>query len=81
VSYRPEFEAALRLFARASEAMHERGFQRPILVGGAAAEFYTVSALTTGDFDVCTLRQPEFEEDCNAAVSCAHPAPAPCSRA
>lgn len=61
--YRPEFEAALRLFARASEAMHERGFQRPILVGGAAAEFYTVSALTTGDFDICTLRQPELEEE------------------
>lgn len=62
-AYRPEFEAALRLFARASEAMHRRGFQRPILVGGAAAEFYTVSTLTTGDFDVCTLRQPEFEEE------------------
>jgi hypothetical protein len=61
--YRPEFEAALRLFARASEAMHRRGFQRPILVGGAAAEFYTVSALTTGDFDICTLRQPELEEE------------------
>lgn len=62
-AYRPEFEAALRLFARASEAMHRRGLQRPILVGGAAAEFYTVSALTTGDFDICTLRQPEFEEE------------------
>jgi hypothetical protein len=62
-AYRSEFEAALRLFARASEAMHRRGFQRPILVGGAAAEFHTVSALTTGDFDVCTLRQPEFEEE------------------
>ena len=34
-AYRPEFEAALRLFARASEAMHRRGLQRPILVGGA----------------------------------------------
>jgi hypothetical protein len=53
----------LRLFARASEAMHERGFQRPILVGGAAAEFYTTSALTTGDLDICTLRQPELEEE------------------
>jgi hypothetical protein len=62
-AYRPEFEAALRLFARASDAMHRRGFQRPILVGGAAAEFYTVSALTTGDFDICTLRQPELEEE------------------
>ena len=56
-AYRPEFEAALRLFARASEAMHARGFQRPILVGGAAAEFYSQSAITTGDFDLCTFRQ------------------------
>lgn len=61
--YRPEFEAALRLFARASEAMHQRGFQRPILVGGAAAEFYSTSALTTGDFDICTVRQSELEEE------------------
>jgi hypothetical protein len=52
--YRPEFEAALRLFAQVSEAMHRRGLQRPILVGGAAAEFWSVSALSTGDFDMCT---------------------------
>ena len=42
--YRPEFEAALRLFARASEAMHRRRLQRPILVGGAAVKFYTTGA-------------------------------------
>ena len=61
--YRPEFTAALRLFARISEAMSQRGFQRPILVGGAAAEFYSTSALTTGDFDICTIRQSELEEE------------------
>jgi hypothetical protein len=62
-AYRPEFEAALRLFAQASEAMHRRGFQRPVLVGGAAAELWSLSAVTTGDFDICTLRQPELEEE------------------
>lgn len=61
--YRPEFEAALRLFARVSEAMHNRGLSRPILVGGAAAEFYSTSALTTGDLDVCTVLQSELEEE------------------
>ena len=61
--YRPEFEAALRLFARASEAMHRRGFQRPVLVGGAAVELYTGSAITTGDFDLATGRQNDFEEE------------------
>ena len=59
--YRPEFEAALRLFARMSQEMAESGHARPILVGGAAAEYYTQSALSTGDFDLCTPRQERFE--------------------
>ena len=62
-AYRPEFTAALRLFARMSEAMAARGLRRPILVGGAAAEFYSQSAISTGDFDLCTFRQPELEEE------------------
>jgi hypothetical protein len=61
--YRPEFEAALRLFARVSEAMAARGLRRPVLVGGAAAEFYTQSAISTGDFDLCTFRQEELGEE------------------
>ncbi|WP_375394752.1 hypothetical protein [uncultured Sphingomonas sp.] len=60
-AYRPEFEAALRLFARASEAMKARGFPAPILVGGGAVELYSNSAVTTGDFDIVTPRQEEFE--------------------
>lgn len=62
-AYRPEFEAALRLFARVSEAMKDRGFPPPILVGGAAVELYSNSAVTTGDFDVVTPRQEEFEQE------------------
>ena len=61
-AYRPEFEAALRAFARVSEAMTRRGFDAPILVGGAAVEFYSTSAITTGDFDVVTGRQDAFEQ-------------------
>ena len=61
--YRPEFEAALRLFARVSETMAELGYSRPILVGGAAAEFYSKSAINTGDFDLCTPRQDELEAE------------------
>ncbi len=59
--YRPEFEAALRLFAKVSEGMATRGLMRPVLVGGAAAEYYSGSNLMTGDFDVCTPSQPELE--------------------
>lgn len=62
-AYRPEFEAALRLFAQVSEAMHRRGFQRPVLVGGAAAEFWSGSAISTGDFDLCTTRQDVIDEE------------------
>jgi hypothetical protein len=59
--YRPEFEAALRLFAQMSEEMAAQGYSRPILVGGAAVEYYSQSAISTGDFDVCTPRQQTFE--------------------
>lgn len=61
--YRPEFEAALRMFAQVSEAMVARGLSRPVLVGGAAAEYYSGSALATGDFDVCTPVQDAFEDE------------------
>jgi hypothetical protein len=60
--YRPEFEAALRLFARASGLLTDRGYEAPILVGGAAVELYSRSAMMTGDFDVSTARQTLFED-------------------
>jgi hypothetical protein len=62
-TYRPAFEDALRLFARVSEAMKARGFQAPVLVGGAAVEIYSNSAINTGDFDIVTAAQTEFEEE------------------
>lgn len=63
LGYRPEFEAALRLFAQVSEALKRRGFLAPVLVGGAAVEIYSNSAVNTGDFDIVTARQEEFEEE------------------
>ena len=60
--YRPEFEAALRLFARVSTAMVARGLAAPVLVGGAAVEIYSNSAINTGDFDIVTGAQEAFEE-------------------
>ena len=59
---RPEFETALRLFAQASALVTAQGFEAPILVGGGAVELFTNSALMTGDFDVSTARQAEFEQ-------------------
>jgi hypothetical protein len=61
--YRPEFEAGLRVLARVGEAMRARGLMRPILVGGAATEYFSGSALVTGDFDICSPVQKELEEE------------------
>lgn len=61
--YRPEFEAALCLFARVSEAMAAQGLSRPVLVGEAAVEYYSGSALMAGDFDICSPWQDALDEE------------------
>ena len=61
--HRSELMKALDVLARLSEAMHRRGLPRPVLVGGAAAEYYSGSALMTGDVDVTSPVQPELEEE------------------
>lgn len=60
--FRPEFIEALTLLARACDDVAARGYQRPILVGGAAVEFHTGSALVSGDFDFVIEDQQVFEE-------------------
>lgn len=60
-TYRPEFEAALRLLARISAEMDAGGYRPPILVGGGAVEVYSRSAITTGDFDLACGRQDVLE--------------------
>jgi hypothetical protein len=59
--FRPEFEQALRLFASVSEAVEQCGVPPPVLVGGAAVELYTGSAVATGDFDLVTASQDILE--------------------
>jgi hypothetical protein len=59
--YRPEFEAALRLLARVGTHVVAAGGEMPVLVGGAAVELYSASALATGDFDIVTGNQTRFE--------------------
>lgn len=60
--FRPEFIEALSLLARASDDVASKGYERPILVGGAAVEFNTGSAVVSGDFDFVTPDQRAFEE-------------------
>ena len=61
--HRPQLLDALSLLARLNEAMVARGLPRPILVGGAAAEYYSGSAVMTGDVDLTSPVQPELEEE------------------
>ncbi len=61
--WRPEFLNALRLLATVSDAMAVRGLSRPILVGGAAAEYYSQSEIATGDFDLCHPAQEALEAE------------------
>ena len=61
--HRPQLLDALSLLARLSEAMVARGLPRPILVGGAAVEYYSGSAVMTGDVDLTSPVQPELEEE------------------
>jgi hypothetical protein len=60
--YRPEFEAAARMFAAISVEIDARGFLPPVLVGRAAAELYSGSDISTGDFDIVTARDDVFFE-------------------
>lgn len=53
-AYRPEYLEALTLIARAASATVRAGGSPPILVGGAAVEFFTGGAITSGDFDLWT---------------------------
>jgi hypothetical protein len=61
--FRPEFREALTLLGRAIGNMRKQGLTPPILVGGAAVEFYTGGAVTTGDFDFVTPLQDEFFQE------------------
>ncbi|MDG4718050.1 MULTISPECIES: hypothetical protein [Thalassospira] len=59
--YRPEFVEALRLLSDAFDDVESQGHQRPVLVGGAAAELITLGELMSGDLDVVTPWQDIFE--------------------
>lgn len=61
MSWRPEFEAALHVFASVTAEIEARGFAPPILVGGAAVELYSQSVISTGDFDIVTARDDLLE--------------------
>lgn len=53
-TYRPEYLEALALIAKAASATVRAGGNPPVLVGGAAVEFFTGGAITSGDFDIWT---------------------------
>lgn len=50
--YRGAFLEALRLLERAFALAQQRGACLPVIVGGAAVEYHTMSAVQSGDFDL-----------------------------
>lgn len=63
MTFRPEYEQALTLIGRAFYAVTAQGHRSPVLVGGAAVEYHTGSAVMSGDFDVVTPWQKLLEEE------------------
>lgn len=55
------FRDALIVLADASRRLEEAGVARPVLVGGAAVEFYTASHFVSGDFDIVIPSQAKLE--------------------
>lgn len=50
------------MFALISHDIESQGSQAPILVGGAAVELYSLSAISTGDFDIVSSREDILEQ-------------------
>ena len=61
-TYRREFQQALAVLARVFDRVVELGGSRPVIVGGASVEFYTVSDVRTGDVDIVTAADKQFEQ-------------------
>jgi hypothetical protein len=59
--FRKEYIEALELLGRAFDEMARAGFERPILVGGGAVEFYTAGGVVSGDFDIVTPTSGELD--------------------
>src|SRR5262245_41499635 len=59
---RAEYVEALILLAKVCGEVVEKGYPHPVLVGGAAVEFYTGGAVVSGDFDFVTPHHQVFEE-------------------
>src|SRR5258708_12571252 len=60
MSVRPQFRQALNLIATAIQRIEARGLTGTVLVGGAAVEFFTGGAITSGDFDLVSPWKEEL---------------------
>lgn len=50
------------MLARVFDRVVELGGSLPVIVGGASVEFYTASDVRTGDVDIVTAADPQFEQ-------------------
>src|SRR3954451_1770493 len=66
VGFRPEFTEALEVLAAAFTAAVARGANQPVIVGGAAVEFYTAGGIQSADFDIVSVRDDIVVEELKA---------------
>ena len=64
--YREAYTEALKLLGIAFDRVAENGMPRPVLVGGAAVEFYTQGFAVSGDFDLASPVQNAVEKELRA---------------
>jgi hypothetical protein len=62
VPFRTEYLEAMKVIARVFDHYEARTQFRPILVGGAAVEYYTGGDIVSGGFDVIAPDEPAFSE-------------------
>src|SRR3954468_20639690 len=64
--FRPEFTKGLEVLAAAFTAAVARGASQPVIVGGAAVEFYTAGSIQSADFDIANVRDDIVVEELEA---------------
>src|SRR3954452_21005587 len=66
VRFQPEFTEALEVLAAAFTAAVARGASQPVIVGGAAVDFYTAGGIQSADFDIVNIRDDIVVEELKA---------------
>lgn len=62
MAFRQEYIETLKLLGKAFHTLEKQGYPRPVIVGGAAVEYYTGGEIVSGDFDIIYQHLDAFKE-------------------